>query len=500
MSDKLFNKAYEVSSALYRELYLKNSNPSLTDRFMFQISTFIQGILRQYIYPDFNKFEYSLDHLYLFRCIIECLSIVKMYDSGDIDKESESLLMDFDYLVEYPFYSKYRDLKPGMDEYFKKRKSAFYSVKEKYRTKCEVDHKDFKDLMNSRLPWLKGNYSYKMLVGSYLPDLLDDYIRLGYLVHPNHLLVSIAVVNETNLADILSLISKYFLEFQNKFYPNLEVRIVDMIQVKYDLIIEKEEILPLLYYAKEVHNAIYKMGNDMIKYHNIADSRGSYYLHYSSYVYNLLTDYIHSKTEVMKARFKPFIELCAMESYIMLVNRRNQDFKERLILAHSYYHYQKMNNEDTKDVVKDSYDIFKSNYKYDGSIDDFKRQLDQTLGFFKRSCSINKFVYDFIDRYFEGEENKLVKMTYDESQSISHANGYMLTSTTSAFDDIATIIFSTVKLITDFTTEIIKDLDEEIKTEGSKLNKLKYDLKKNLQKFAEGMTYFLKEVRIIKTK
>lgn len=109
--------------------------------------------------------------------------------------------------------------------------------------------------------------------------------------------------------------------------------------------------------------------------------------------------------------------------------------------AHTRIKINKVLGKDESKEMQFTYEKYK---KGDPSIsyEDFQKRFNSSLGFIFERTSINKLVHTSIEDYFkEKPENGLIlKMLYDESQLLSHGNGYMLQSNTSAFVDSSSAI------------------------------------------------------------
>ena len=140
------------------------------------------------------------------------------------------------------------------------------------------------------------------------------------------------------------------------------------------------------------------------------------------------------------------------------------------------------------------------------SFDDFKEKFSASLGFIPEETSISKLVYKYIDSMSDSSDETMLahmKMVYDEAQSLSHANGYMITSNSGAFME-----YSSVIPFTDMSISCMIDLyylhnKAYNDTEGEhKANKFIYDVKKCLKEYEKvaqeknKMDYELKDLKV----
>lgn len=124
------------------------------------------------------------------------------------------------------------------------------------------------------------------------------------------------------------------------------------------------------------------------------------------------------------------------------------------------------------------------------SYDDFLEVFAKPMGFLPKTTSLNQFVYDFIDCFIPTNiKSRLsVKLLYDESQCLSHANGYMLLANTGAFMDNHAAIGTIESAICHVLYNYHKLWDLYVKLEkDTSYQKLAYEIKKTAKIVSQNL-------------
>ena len=156
-------------------------------------------------------------------------------------------------------------------------------------------------------------------------------------------------------------------------------------------------------------------------------------------IYLLALDKVFGYAEIIKAKFKHIVETLALEMYmnknvypwIIDLNRYNTHLRMLQVLdpekyeEKSRFYYKKIKK--------------KTNIDYET----FVSKTSKMLGFVDNFESINKFVYSFIEACLVSNPEYIahIKMLYDESQALSHANGYMIGANNGAFGEYSLVLY-----------------------------------------------------------
>ena len=243
-----------------------------------------------------------------------------------------------------------------------------------------------------------------------------------------------------------------------------------------------------LNYATKQKEILYKIA-DIIKEKCGECTEYYTYIEFGNYIESLAIDKTFGFSEIVKCKYKPYIELIAISYYIAtLPHFEDKRYFVELFTKHTRIKLMDIYGLDTSEKLNEAYEQYKSNVK-NIHFDEFKKVFMTSLGFIPEQTSITKLVNDAIDGLIKNDEtmNAHLKMLYDEAQMLSHANGYMISSNTGAFMEYSTVIAYCDQFVTLLLKFYQVSWDLYNKTEGKKhYSKFVYDLKKNIKDFEKA--------------
>ena len=161
--DKIFTSIKTLNKQIYNKKK-EGIDLSIPELYLFQISSYAISLIHDELFDDLLSYQ----TLYLYRCIIEDLAIIAMYNNNDIDKDFNVLKDSYNYYLEYELFNKYDKID---DDLFHFNKNVI---------RYELSNKEeLLDLINKRIPFIKNDFDYSILVKKYLPQF-NDYYNLIY--------------------------------------------------------------------------------------------------------------------------------------------------------------------------------------------------------------------------------------------------------------------------------------------------------------------------------
>ena len=334
----------------------------------------------------------------------------------------------------------------------------------------------------------------------YRPELLDIYQYLSIIVHPSELVTNYCYFEIDSLGSVLKNIFEEISNVIEKYYPNIVVDIKFQWENECSICFGNGESYselvkvykPQLDFLRKICNQIHKnlkLPDDKVCLPEIFFSR------LFDELESILLDRAFGLSEVIKCKIKPIFEFFAVFYYTLSLDESS----EKLILMEAYtsINFLKILNKDVSDLIKQVYPIYKNAINKDIEFDKFealilKKSMPEFLGI----KDINTFVFNMIDGLIINVlwQRDTFRMLYEESQALSHGNGYVLASNDGAFmdskaacDAIDVLILSLI----DMYNKIVQK---------SNSNKMKYDFGKSFLEYQKiHYTKKLKELEIQKT-
>lgn len=476
----IINKLFDVLSSL-NSLLLKgfeeDKKLSFLDYFAFQSTSYAISIIHNAIYIDHE----SIANIFILRSLIESISEMKMYLAGDITKESEELLREYSYIAEHNIYHKYEDLGSELF-HLKDIDSNFKKAKEKYADLSKLSPKGLNNLLKTKLPFLLEEESFDSIIKKYYPEAYDYYHLLSIWIHPNDLLLTVPTIQEEKesiyLAEILALSELYKIIIEN--YPNIKIDPTRTFSYETTQITNNPLNIKYLSYVTNQCNALNHLANNLRK--RLNDNTQSYILEeLANYIQSMAIDKIYGYSELVKCKIKPVLETLALCHYIEnRIHTEENSYLDKLITKHTRIRLMEVHGMDSSNELLSAYELYKKEC-HDISYEDFKKVFKTSLGFIFEKTSINKLVYSSIDDFYKLDSinGESLKLFYDESEYLSHGNGYMLQSNTGAFMDSSAAIELTDRTIVNYLYRYLIYWMTYDETEGDHHNeKTIHDIKK----------------------
>lgn len=498
IDDKMYEFLYAYASHLNDTILKKdNKNNTLTfeEHFVFQMSSYLLAIINEQKILSAT----SLTTFFIYRSIIENMAVVKMFEAGDIDEGCLSLLIDYNYVIEYNIYKKYEQLNNKLF-YFDQIKGNYERIFLKYKNILEYDNnKELKELLKSRLPWLKEKYSFDELIKMYCSELYETYKLLSITTHPADPYALNYMIENMKFEKLFIYISDYFVNFSNKCindYFNINGKIHnDYFQVfcgdnntnpnnLYMSYVNSQRML-----LKDISILLLKKFKE--------NCNSDYLLFYGEILMSIGIDKSLGFSEIIKCKMKPFLELIAGNNYQL---ERTQSIKgDPFFGIHTLYNMYK-SIDDEKGCI-DSLDYLCNRFP-ELSKEEIEMKMNTSLGFMDDKKTISQFIYEYIEQLQTAGINEIptgvqdvylidfkdyMKLTYDEANALSHANGYMIISNSGAFNDYFYPIVMVDICILNILYKVVAALVAQAKRENINLNKLKYDIEKRIKHFRKFM-------------
>lgn len=502
MDIEFYDTLFTLCVSVNDEILEKEKNGELTfiDHFAFQMTSYVISLIHDSVTLD----EKSITRAFVYRCLIEIVAILQMYFENDIPSESEELLESYNYLCEYNSYKRYKDVLDGKQFDFNQIETNFKNTKNKYREMMnDKSSNEFNHLIKSKLPFLFQNYCFDELIKAYCENLYDYYKILSVFVHPNDLYLSYPIFKELDFKELEMIMFGYVGLIITHFYKNGTCK--KNLKSEISFIVTNEFNNFYLNCATKQKEILFKYAQ-LIEEKMGENSQSYIFQELGLGIDNIALDKTFGFSEVVKCKFKPLVELAAMNHYIAkLPHYEDKRYLAEIMTKHTRYRILNAYGENTDDVLKDAYNLWYDKIeKID--FDTFKRKFDNILGFIPDGRSINKLVYDLIDDVIVDDKvfNAHMKMVYDESQMLSHANGYMISSNTGAFMEYSSVIPFLDMIISFEMNYYISYVKIYNESEGEhKYNKFIYDLNKQFKEFHKAakakneLDYKLKDLKVV---
>lgn len=434
----------------------------LTDYVIFQISTYAASLVRTKLNISYK----SIGSCLLCRSIIEALSLLKMYENGEISEENVELLMYYSYICEYKIYKKYKNLDEiGLFSF--EQILGNYSLAKNHLKKYGSTKG-----IKKNLSWLKQFESFGGIVKKNLPEYYDSYKLFSALIHPNHCLVTEPFYDsiDTNIYIGLAL------EATERYFP------CKILRFKYDVnylssILKMDSFKKVKEKSSNICKALYTIALHIKEIFG-ANLQSSFYGNIADLFDDCFSDISFGFREVSATKFKTLLELICVINYSLAQKNTSFDF---IFAMHTKYKISK-----TLNLEFDIAFEYESVNKHFVSLDEFQCYLNLECGI-EGFDSINKLVYNCVDELVSNEiYSNLIKMIYDESQYLSHGNCYMLKCNPGVFNTSNYTIDFFLDLLVKCIKNHLNIYLEYKKSGGEKnFNKLIYDMRKNI-KIIEG--------------
>lgn len=469
----------ELNAQLLDKYNNEENKLTFIDCYFFQLTSLALSLFRE---REMNNKRISISEAFVLRCIIENIAIIRMYDEKDIPEDAVDLLKGYQYICEYKIYKKH-PLLEGDTLPLKDMEKNYQDVKDYYREKFGADlrSREFNDIVNSRLPFLMNTYSFHTLIDMYCHDLLHTYEHLSIIVHPVDILTNYCYFGIEAYDNLIDPIFKMIIFEVEKYYTNVVPTF------------EHEWNYELSYcyggpgqYSKlvDLHfpqlNCISKFIDYARKDFKVPDDKVCVPEVFFARIYDELESILYDKafgfSEIIKSKVKPIFELMAVFYYTMKSTPENLELMELF----SYINYLKVLDGNIEDKLLKTYSKYKELTNKEIEFEEYKKKITKkSMPEFLGYESINSFVFEMIDELIPNVPGikDTVKMIYEESQNLSHGNGYMLLSNYGAFMDS----FTASQAIDELLYALITKFNDDVQN-GDKA-KAKYDFAKLKKKY-----------------
>lgn len=491
MEDKFKNQEILFNACIALNDYIlekeKNNDLDFIDHYMFQATSYVISIL----HDDLMIKENSFCKCFIYRSLIEVVSIMNMYMVGDITEDAKELINNYNYIVEYSTYRKYKSILEGKQFLFEQIKNNFTDAKSIYRKALDdINSDEFKKLVNSKVPFLGENYSFDALVQKYFNDLYEYYRILSVMIHPNDVNLTIDLPGQLDFEVLEANLFLPIMESMEKYYINAKLPKSKLLREEVAYISGNPLNNAYMNLATSQKQALFDLA-DMIEKKYNHNTQSELFRELGRSIVSISLDKTFGFTEIVKAKFKVIIEMIALNYYIATLPHFEENaYLAELLTKHTRIKLMEIYGIDTKEKLKDAYECY-LNSGDNISFEDFKIKFSSSLGFISEQTSIAKLVYKFIDDITANNEVMKAhrRMLYDESQNLSHANGYMIVANSGAFMEYSTVT-TFVDESVDFLIELYYNHYKLYNdTEGEhKENKFVYDIKKYQKRYYKAAT------------
>lgn len=427
----LFGQVY----AYNYELLKKSEDDSLEGKynfieiFDFYITSHALSLIKN-MYYGYRESPGMLQNV---RCILEGLSMKRMFQAGDISEEKVNLLQVQEFLIEYRYYSRFTDIL-NLILIPEKLRKDYDDACVLFRSKLETKYndKEIKNILRSNIPFLcNPAISHRFLIQKYLgSEYAMVYGLCSQIIHPS----------------------------ENNSYKNSECS--HFVMLAYVLILNEYSHLPmtktslkshtLMSMSSAIARELYQIIGDETKIlEGIAEVFSQFFE--DNYVSNTLRtisllgqemmfDRLTGFSEQVKVKWKLMMELFSVFHYEYVIQGLCE---ERYHLLIEHQNIQTSRNCNQHYDLAHAYEIYKRLYPHGCEMTTFEKAFIQLTGYTIEESgnvvTLTHMVDQFIHRFSLGEEKSIfeqgMKIDYVESQMISHANGYMWFANSGAWMD-----------------------------------------------------------------
>ena len=415
--------------------YKPDDNNLIIDSLLFYISSFGMS----YIKNLYLHIEDSIGNIVNARCIIEGFAILEHLKEHKNDPDKNNLLRLQAFILEKKTYAKYK----SMDQKIFDLKSINYNyekAKEIFKSTLDFNSKEFNYLGNSTIPFIGENTSYENLVAEKFGETFRTlYKLLSLLSHPHDGRNDFQ--HEKGLEDITEII----LGFLEKQFSNY-------LEHKGGLETEWDNTLKY----SPIHGVVSKQQKALQTVCEVLIKEGYASFGFLLYELSLMhwdfyLDLALGFTEHGTTKWKYYAELLG----ILYIASNNLYFAREAKML--YYHtqvqfeylvYRNIMKSHVDQVYKEYLILYPNGVSKENFFDSYLKPLGFLIDENGNLPSLRKIVTDMLDhicpdiwdnKVTDGK-NELVlseylKLKYDESQNMSHANGYMFFTPKGAWED-----------------------------------------------------------------
>ena len=485
--EKQFLKQLELFIRINDTLLKKsNDNKPITflECYVFQATSYAISLMRNIFYNLNN----SISTIFTIRCLIESLAAIKMEQAHKVNPEANILIEQSPFIAEYHVYKRYPEL-DGPVFHLEEVKKNYENAKEIFKKVGNLTDKQFKEIEKSKLPFLLDeNLTYSKMVDQYYPEMSEAYHLSSVMLHPNDLNVTARVIENYNFDHVKALLFIALAQVIDKNSEKLKID-SDKTLAGEDNIYCNDLNQQYLSYAEDSCIALNKLESLIRK--KLGDCTMAAVIKDFAYlIKDIAIDKIFGFSELVKSKYKPALEMISLVDYFNSLSlKEDYQYIGQLFTLHTQINLIEKLKGQSENFRKQAYEIY-IQYVKNISYDDFLEAFAKPIGFLPKTTSLNQFVYDFIDGFNPTNiKSRLsAKLLYDESQCLSHANGYMLLANTGAFMDNHAAIGTMESAICHVLYNYHKLWDLYVKLENdTSYKKLAYEIKKTAKIISQNL-------------
>ena len=398
----------------------------------------------------------SITNLLNIRNIIEHHVLMLMDESGDISDTQKELFNEQYKLIEYKSYKDNKLILTGtvidpeqMEQNYLSAKSVFI--------KHGFSESKVKAFLRTRVPFLcDKDFNFNSAIKKYCPDFEDAYIYLSRRIHPSTYYepVNTKYVQSIVLVIVFMITDRYTKQnlsqkmslpyFQESMIVYGTSQMPTSAQALFDIQKKQWEITMNIadFFAKKLKEDNYV---------------SCFFREVSMVIHDINTDSQLGYCENTKLKFKAIAEMFACFDKTYFQKDPNQGQAAYLLMdIHEVLKDHEMRGEDVPaEILEKAFARYKDLYpNSEISIDAFSKSFGKSTGFLideKGNCiTLCKLVSNYIETLFSEIKNteqgsnliELYKLSYFESQNMSHGCGYLYFANQGAWsEDINVILF-----------------------------------------------------------
>lgn len=398
----------------------------------------------------------SITNLLNIRNIIEHYVLLLMDESGDISDTQKELFNEQYKLIEYKSYKDNKLILTGtvidpeqMEENYKSAKSLFI--------KHGFSEANIKAFLQTRVPFLcDKKFNFNLAIKKYCPDFEEAYIYLSRRIHPStyYETVNTEYVQNIILVIVFMLTDRYTKQnapqkmslpyFQESMIIYGTSQMPTSAQTLFDIQKKQWEITMNIanFFAKKLKEDNYV---------------SCFFREVSMVIHDINTDSQLGYCENTKLKFKAIAEMFACFDKTYFQKDPNQGQAAYLLMdIHEVFKDHEMLGENAPaDILEKAFARYKEVYpSSEISIDDFSKSFKASTGFLideKGKCTtlcklVSNYIESLLSEIKDTEQGsnliELYKLSYFESQNMSHGCGYLYFANQGAWsEDINVILF-----------------------------------------------------------
>ena len=511
LEDKLLKELFANYNTINHYILHKYNNDydnlTVLDHLIFQYTSNSISLISELLL--WKGIHSSIEFAFTVRSLIEIMSVMN-YALEKEDEEATELIKIFYFINEYIIYKRYPILEKtktfNLDEMNLNNNNARYIFKEcKNMSNSELN----KFIKSSKIPWSDNDYNYEKLISKLDDNYLTFYKILSIFIHPNYLGVYEDIIVKTFSKEIVDNFVSKCLLFGTKYfdkYKGISIEYEDTYEYYSKELISINNPLSVGYQGRKQLNLIAKEYTKILNKNYQFDSSIKFvFAEYGFFIQQAFMDIAMGYSEIFKSKIKPIFEMLAINNYLNNQMRDKEKYEFSRNMVHNYTLYSYYNSIGDYDKANEMYEKGFENAKSfisDITREEFESRFKSVVKAIDPNLSINNLVHSFINDVCDmeydqdAELNKAsFNMLYDESQMLSHGNGYSLEANQGAFADVNITLVACEKLFLYFVKNLCENLKFYKVEESKGLNGFIYDME---HKFIKRYDKSSNEILVLK--